>query len=415
MSEKLLMFCLVSALLLLAGDTGISQEGKIPFKDPAPMAATKEEQKILDVLSDMYINQRRGMMNVQPEDGRMLRLLTEAVGAKHVVEIGTSNGYSGIWFCLALRATRGRLTTYEIDAGRALLARKNFKRAGVDELVTLIEGDAHKEVTKLIKPIDILFLDADKAGYGDYLDKLLPFVRPGGLILAHNTTNLGSSMRDYIKAVTSNPMLETKFIHKHDQGIGITLKKRVQRSSGKTRQQDHQGPDLDVEFVPTPQNVVDKMLELANVKKDDLVYDLGCGDGRIVVTAAKRFGCKAVGFDIDPQRVKESLENVEKNNVGHLVSIEQKDIFTLDLSKASVVTLYLLPELNVKLIPQLKKLKPGSRIVSHDFAIKRVKPDKVVKLRSDEDNDRHKVYLWTSPLKMKKRTQRNKRASDQGQ
>ncbi len=115
----------------------------------------------------------------------------------------------------------------------------------------------------------------------------------------------------------------------------------------------------DVIYVPTPNDVVDRMLELANVQKDDLLYDLGCGDGRIVVTAAKRFGCKAVGYDIDPKRIKESQENVAKNNVGHLVTIEQKDIFTLDLSKADVITLYLLPSLNVKLIPQLKKLKGG--------------------------------------------------------
>ena len=155
----------------------------------------------------------------------------------------------------------------------------------------------------------------------------------------------------------------------------------------------------DVVFVPTPQDVVDKMLELAEVTKDDLVYDLGCGDGRIVVTVAKRFGCTAIGYDIDPNRVKESLKNVAKNNVGHLVTIEQKDIFTLDLSKANVITLYLLPELNVKLIPQLEKLKPGSRIVSHDFAMEGVKPDKVVTITSDKDTYQHTVYLWTVPLK----------------
>ena len=167
--------------------------------------------------------------------------------------------------------------------------------------------------------------------------------------------------------------------------------------------EDLGGQAPDVVFIPTPQDVVDKMLELAKVKKDDLVYDLGCGDGRIVVTAAKRYGCKAVGYDIDPQRVEESLENVEKNNVGHLVRIEQKDIFTLDLSKANVITLYLLPELNVKLIPQLEKLKPGSRIVSHDFRMKGVKPDKVVKLTSNEDDREHKVFLWTTPLKIREK------------
>jgi SAM-dependent methyltransferase len=160
----------------------------------------------------------------------------------------------------------------------------------------------------------------------------------------------------------------------------------------------------DVIFVPTPQHVVEKMLELAKVKKDDLVYDLGCGDGRIVVTAAKKYGCKAVGYDIDPKRVKESLENVEKNEVGHLVKIEEKDIFTLDLSKADVITLYLLPRLNVKLIPQLEKLKPGSRIVSHDFDMKGVKPDKVVNVTSDKGTVEHTIYLWITPLKKEEET-----------
>lgn len=158
----------------------------------------------------------------------------------------------------------------------------------------------------------------------------------------------------------------------------------------------------DVVFVPTPQEVVDKMLEVAKVSKKDLVYDLGCGDGRIVVTAAKKYGCKAVGFDIDPRRVAESRENVKKNNVEDLVRIEQKDIFTLDLSKANVVTLYLLPSLNVKLIPQLEKLKPGSRIVSHNFDMAGVEPDAVYEVTPKGESFKHTVYLWTTPLKKKK-------------
>lgn len=166
----------------------------------------------------------------------------------------------------------------------------------------------------------------------------------------------------------------------------------VEKVSKKSREPD-------VYFIPTPQEVVDKMLDMAKVTKDDLLYDLGCGDGRIVVTAAKRYGCKAVGYDIDPQRVKDSLENVRRNKVGHLIRIEERDIFTLDLSKADVITLYLLPRLNVKLIPQLEKLKPGSRIVSHDFDIEGVKSDEVVKLTTENDPEEHKVYLWTTPLK----------------
>ena len=156
--------------------------------------------------------------------------------------------------------------------------------------------------------------------------------------------------------------------------------------------------DPDIHFVPTPQDVVDKMLELADVNEDDLIYDLGCGDGRIVVTAAERYGCRGVGYDIDPERVIDSMKNEKKNNVEHLVRIEQRDVFTLDLSDASVITLYLLPSLNVKLIPQLKKLKPGTRIVSHDFDMRGVKPDRVITIEDDDQYGNHTIYLWTAPL-----------------
>ncbi|UCD00127.1 MAG: class I SAM-dependent methyltransferase [Phycisphaerales bacterium] len=195
------------------------------FMESPPIAKTETEKKILSVLDDMDRNQRRGMMNVPAEDGRLLRLLTETLGAKNVVEIGTSNGYSGIWFCLALQKTGGKLTTHEIDADRASLARENFKKAGVGALVTLVEGDAHEEVTKLKGPIDILFLDADKEGYIDYLDKLLPLVRPGGLVVAHNM-NARQADPQYIKAITTNPDLETLLLHKEGSGVSVTLKKR---------------------------------------------------------------------------------------------------------------------------------------------------------------------------------------------
>ncbi|MHC4063895.1 MAG: O-methyltransferase [Planctomycetota bacterium] len=190
-----------------------------------PLAKGEAEKKVLGVLDDMDRHQRPGMKNVSVADGRLLRVLTESIGAKHVVEIGTSNGYSGIWLCLALRATGGRLTTYEINAERAALARENFKRAGVDQIVTLVEGDAHEEVPKLKDAIDLLFLDADKKGYIDYLDKLLPLVRPGGLIVAHNMVYPPPDPA-YIEAITTNPDLETVFLHMDGAGIGVTLKKR---------------------------------------------------------------------------------------------------------------------------------------------------------------------------------------------
>lgn len=165
--------------------------------------------------------------------------------------------------------------------------------------------------------------------------------------------------------------------------------------------QDDRKPD--VIFVPTPQAVVDKMLELAKVTKKDVVYDLGCGDGRIVLTAARKYGCKARGFDIDPARIKDCEANLakEKQEVKDLASFEKKDIFQLDLSGANVVTLYLLPSLNVKLIPQLEKLKDGSRIVSHSFDMMGVKPDQVVRVK-DSGGIQRTVYLWTTPLKKRK-------------
>jgi SAM-dependent methyltransferase len=155
----------------------------------------------------------------------------------------------------------------------------------------------------------------------------------------------------------------------------------------------------DVLYVPTPQSIVDKMLELARVEGDDVVYDLGCGDGRIVVTAARRYGARAVGFDIDPVRVAEARANVRENGVERLVTIEQKDIFTLDLSPASVVTLYLLPSLNVQLIPQLQRMKPGSRVVSHDFDIMGVVPLQTLTSAPDDKGAPHTIYVFEIPLK----------------
>lgn len=154
----------------------------------------------------------------------------------------------------------------------------------------------------------------------------------------------------------------------------------------------------DVHYQPTPHEAVEIMLRLADVKKSDVVYDLGCGDGRIVIAAAKKTGCRAYGFDIDPVMVKKSRENVRKEKLEKLVTIKQQDIFDLDLSNASVVTLYLLPEINVALIPQLEKMKPGSRIVSHLFDMEGVEPD-VEATVYREGGKNSKLYLWTTPLK----------------
>jgi SAM-dependent methyltransferase len=147
----------------------------------------------------------------------------------------------------------------------------------------------------------------------------------------------------------------------------------------------------DVIYVPTPQEVVEAMLEMANVTSKDVVYDLGSGDGRIPITAAQKHGARAVGIDIDPQRIKEAHENLAKaENIGDRVRFLNQDLFETDLSDATVITLYLLPSLNQKLMPQLKQLKPGTRIVSHSFDMGAEWPPE-----KTQDVNGRMIYYWT--------------------
>jgi len=218
MRHTLLVVC--SSLMLAV--PAMAQGGKVaPSTEAAPpIAQAPAEKKILDTINEIV---KTGDLyaNVPAADGRLLRILTETVNAKNVVEIGTSTGISGLWFSLALEKTGGKLTTFELDKTRASLARKHFKQAGVDGRVNLVEGDAHQNITNLRDPIDVVFLDADKDGYVDYLNKLLPLVRPGGLILAHNT----DMVRAYMKVVTARADLDT-VVYTTGGGMAVTLKKR---------------------------------------------------------------------------------------------------------------------------------------------------------------------------------------------
>ena len=147
----------------------------------------------------------------------------------------------------------------------------------------------------------------------------------------------------------------------------------------------------DVIFVPTPQEVVDAMLKLAGVKAGDVVYDLGCGDGRIVITAAQKYGARGIGIDIDPQRIKEATANAQKAGVSDRVKFMNADLFETNLSEANIVTLYLLPSLNLKLQPKLmRELRAGSRVVSHSFDMGDWKPER------EQDIDGRHIYLWTN-------------------
>ena len=211
----MLLLAVCGAPCQRAGNRTAPQNAEYP-----PQPKTESEKRILATMNEA-VKADELYANVPAADGRMLRLLTESVNAKQVVEIGTSTGISGMWFCMALEKTGGKLNTFELDPHRTSLARAHFKKAGVEHLVNLVLGDAHENITKLKGPIDIVFIDAEKTGYVDYLNKMLPLVRPGGLILAHNL----NMVPDYVKAVTSNPDLDTVFYTQGNQ-LGITLKKR---------------------------------------------------------------------------------------------------------------------------------------------------------------------------------------------
>lgn len=150
----------------------------------------------------------------------------------------------------------------------------------------------------------------------------------------------------------------------------------------------------DVIFVPTPRAVIDEMLRIAKVQADDMLYDLGCGDGRIVITAAQEFGTRGIGIDIDPQRIREANENAKQAGVTDRVRFLNEDLFEADISQATVVTLYLLESLNEKLRPKLlRELRPGTRIVSHDFKMGDWEPEQALEMNG------HRVYFWTVPAR----------------
>lgn len=214
--------CLAGAMLLTGAPTmSVAQDAKNPQKPALPK--DDGEKRILETIVEARKGQRYA--NVSEADGRLMRQLVEAVNAQRVVELGTSTGESGLYFSLALRKTGGKLYTYDIDPERSKVAKANFEKAGVADRIVMTLGDAHETAPKNTDPIDVLFIDAEKPGYDAYLRELLPLVRPGGLILAHNMHQPAPNPK-YIEAVTSNPDLDTSFVLMDGAGLGITLKKR---------------------------------------------------------------------------------------------------------------------------------------------------------------------------------------------
>lgn len=187
----------------------------------------------------------------------------------------------------------------------------------------------------------------------------------------------------FISAILLMRIEHMEFGSQEDASIGVVYAEEQDRDS------TYIAP-----FVPTPQEVVDRMLELARVGPGDLLYDLGSGDGRIVITAAKRYGARAVGFEIDPALVTDSERNIKEAGVEHLAEIREEDIRTVDLSPATVVTMYLYPGANLRLRAAImRQLKPGSRVVSHDFSMGDWKPDRVEQM-TDSGGLSRTIYLW---------------------
>jgi caffeoyl-CoA O-methyltransferase len=189
---------------------------------PPPLPRDGFERNAFEVLADIHQNQHH--LNISRDDGRFLRIWVELASTKKAVELGTSTGYSAIWIALGLRRTGGRLTTFEIDRERASMAAANFKRAGVDKMIEVVVGDAHKEVGKVTGPIDFVFSDADKEGYLAYFRSLAPKLRTGGLFVSDNMA-IPQPDPAYVRAITTDPDYETVFYNMHRTGVGVTHKR----------------------------------------------------------------------------------------------------------------------------------------------------------------------------------------------
>ena len=214
-----------ATLPIMTSTQSLAQRGRRqppPESMPAPVARDEFERNAFDVLADIQKNQQ--YLNVSRDDGRMLRIFAELANTKKAIELGTSTGYSAIWIALALRRTGGRLTTFEIDRARAATAAANFKRAGVDGLIDIVVGDAHKEAGKVSGPLDFVFSDADKEGYLTYFRVLAPKLRTGGLFISDNMA-IPEPDPAYIRAITTDPDYETVFFNMHRTGVAVSHKR----------------------------------------------------------------------------------------------------------------------------------------------------------------------------------------------
>jgi predicted O-methyltransferase YrrM len=190
---------------------------------PAPRPAAAIPPEVVKLLTEIKAADA-DLLAVSEEDGRFLRVLAVASGARHALEIGGASGYSAIWIGLALRETGGRLTTIEFDPKRAETAATNLRRAGLADLVTVVAGDAFREIPRLAGDFDFVFLDAWKRDYKRFLDLVFPRLQPRGLFLAHNVVNKETEMRDFLAAIRDNPAWLTTIVKPSDEGMSVSVK-----------------------------------------------------------------------------------------------------------------------------------------------------------------------------------------------
>jgi len=213
-TPRRLLACLAGAFIMTSTMAGGGKE---------PMG----EEELDRFLAELHeFGQKNSMWNVRPDDGRFLRIMTASAGAKRVLEIGTSNGYSGIWIARALQETGGKLTTIEIDARRAKMARENFEKTGFAGVIEVKEGDAAKVIPTIEGPFDVIFLDTEKHDYLRHFELSYPLLRKGGVYLAHNAVLMKDSMKDFLDRVQKHPDLVTVIAQTSDDGFAVSYRKK---------------------------------------------------------------------------------------------------------------------------------------------------------------------------------------------
>lgn len=393
--------------------------GPAPKKDEPKVEPKKDEPKITQKKDEPKATPKKDEPKTQPkvepkiEPKKEVRLdvpyvvtptkvvqeMLKLAGVKEgdvVYDLGCGDGRIVITAVKDFKAKRG--VGVELAPERVKLSKENAEKAGIADKVEIREGDVLKIKDLSDATVVTLYL------LPDVNEKLKPVLRktlkPGARVVSHDF-DMGEDWKPE-KEVTvrdDDGRVHTVFLWtikeeaKRKEEVKPAPKKDDAKSAPKKEE-----PTIRVPYVPTPQSVVDEMLKLGGVKEGDVVYDLGCGDGRIVVTAVKNFKAKkGVGVDIDPERIKESKQNAKDNKVEDKVEFRQGDVLKIeDVSEATVVCLYLFPEVNERLQPMLQRtLKPGARVVSHDFLMRSDwKPEKEVSVK-DADGQEHTLYLWT--------------------